>query len=119
MTIKTHIINQINIAEVVAESVLIQTPDDALDLLANLYYQGFDSIIINQLHITPLFFELSNGMAGEILQKFSNYRVRLVVTGEFENVTSKSLKDFVYESNKGRHINFLGTTADALQALSK
>ena len=41
-------------------------------------------------------------MAGEILQKFSNYRVRLAIVGDFTPYSSKSIKDFIYESNKKR-----------------
>ncbi len=56
-------------------------------------------------------------MAGEILQKFSNYRVRLVVVGDFSKFTSQSLKDFIYESNKERHVNFAGSLDEALDYL--
>ena len=45
-------------------------------------------------------------MAGEILQKFSNYRVRLAIIGSFEQCIAKSIRDFIYESNNGKQINF-------------
>nr|WP_280739939.1 DUF4180 domain-containing protein [Pedobacter borealis] len=57
-------------------------------------------------------------MAGEILQKFSNYRVSLAIIGDFSPYQSKSIKDFIYESNKGKHINFLGSAAEALTKLA-
>lgn len=69
--------------------------------------------------ISPLiFFDLKSGIAGDILQKFSTYRVRLAIVGDFSKYRSKSLNDFVYESNKGRHINFVNSTADAVKILS-
>ena len=58
------------------------------------------------------FFDLKNGIAGEILQKFSNYRVSLIIVGDFSKYASKSLNDFIYESNKGRHINFVASTTE-------
>jgi len=58
-------------------------------------------------------------LAGEILQKFSNYRVRLAIVGDFSTFTSKSIKDFIYESNKGRHINFVSSLDEAIKVLSK
>ncbi|MCZ4242972.1 DUF4180 domain-containing protein [Pedobacter punctiformis] len=118
MKIETHTINDTRIAELISDRLIIKTAEDGIDLLGNLYYQDFDKIIISEQNITSDFFDLKNGMAGEILQKFSNYRVRLAVVGNFSPYQSKSIKDFIYESNKGRHINFLDSTAEALKKLS-
>lgn len=118
MKIETHTINNIRIAEVITDEVIIKTAEDGLDLLGNLYYQDFDKIILHQQNIIPDFFDLKNGIAGEILQKFSNYRVRLAIVGDFDQYESKSIKDFIYESNKGKHINFLNSKAEALKILS-
>ena len=52
------------------------------------------------------FFALSTCLAGEILQKFVNYGVRFAIYGDFSEYTSKPLKDFIYESNKGRDFYF-------------
>ena len=118
MIIKTHNLNNTKIAEVISEVSIINNTEDGLDLLGNLYYQGFDKIMIYQKNITPDFFDLKTGIAGEILQKFSTYRIRLAVIGDFSKYTSKSLKDFIYESNKGRHISFLSSKTEALEILS-
>jgi hypothetical protein len=118
MKIEPHTINNTNIAEILSEEIIINNAEDGLDLLGNLYYQGFDKIIIHEQNITPAFFDLKNGIAGEILQKFSNYRVNLAIIGDFSPYQGKSIKDFIYESNKGRHINFLGSTAEALTKLA-
>lgn len=118
MTIITHQTNGTTIAEASSEDIIINTTEEGLDLLGNLYYQGFDKIIINKEHLTLEFFNLKNGIAGEILQKFSNYSVRLAIVGDFSKITSKSLKEFIYESNKGKHINFVSSTAEAIRILS-
>ncbi|MBB6237727.1 hypothetical protein HDC90_002349 [Pedobacter sp. AK013] len=114
MKIESHTLNNTNIAEIISEEIIINNAADGLDLLGNLYYQGFDKIMIHEHNITPDFFDLKNGMAGEILQKFSNYRISLAIIGDFSAYQSKSIKDFIYESNKGKHINFLNSTAEAL-----
>lgn len=119
MKIKAHNINDTKIAEVTSDKTIINKTEDGLDLLGNLYYQGFDSIVMNEKNITPDFFDLKNGIAGEILQKFSNYRVRLAIVGDFSKFTSKSLTDFIYESNKGKHINFVNSTTEAIDRLSR
>ncbi len=119
MKIETHNINDTNIAEVISEVNVINKVEDGIDLLGNLYYQGFDRIIIYEKNITPVFFDLKTGIAGEILQKFSNYRVQLAIVGDFSKYNSKSLNNFIYESNKGRLINFVSTLTEALGVLSE
>ncbi len=118
MNVKTHHIEHIQIAEVLSDEVVIRKIEDGLDLLGNLYYQGFDRIIVDERSITPEFFDLKNGMAGEILQKFSNYRVRLAIVGDFTKYTSKSLRDFIYESNNGKQVNFVSSAAEAVMKLT-
>ncbi len=118
MDIKIHHINAISIAEVISNDIVIKSIEDGTDLLGNLYYQDFDRVIVHEKNITPKFFDLKTKMAGEILQKFSNYRMRLVVVGDFTKYESKSLKDFIFESNKGVTVNFVKSTDEALSALS-
>ncbi|MGM9508376.1 DUF4180 domain-containing protein [Larkinella sp. GY13] len=118
MKIETHEVNGIRMAEVISDKVLITNPEDGLQLVVDLYYQDFDRMILHEKTITPDFFDLKTGLAGEILQKFSNYRVRLAIIGDFSAYTSKSIKDFIYESNQRRQINFVQTLSEAIERLS-
>ncbi len=106
------------IAELTAEKMLISNAEDGLQLLVDCYYQDVDKMIIWEKNITPEFFDLKTGLAGEILQKFSNYRVQVAIIGDFSKYTSKSITDFIYESNKGRQVNFLGSVEQAIDKLS-
>lgn len=119
MNIEIHQIGDHKIAEIRAEEILVHNPGEGLQLLVDLYYQDFDKIIIHEKNITPDFFDLKTGIAGEILQKFSNYRVRLVIVGEFIRFPGQSIKDFIFESNKGRQINFLDSVELGVGKLSK
>ncbi|WP_302899074.1 DUF4180 domain-containing protein [Mucilaginibacter sp. BT774] len=114
MQIISHQKNGVQIAEVLSDSVLIKSPEDGAQLLNDLYYQGFDGIIIKADQLSPDFFELKTGLAGEVLQKFSNRRVRLAIIGDFNDIESKSLRDFVFESNKGNLIKFTPSVDEAL-----
>lgn len=118
MKIEAHTLPDAQIAEVLSDDIIINNGGEALDLLGNLYYQGFDSMILHEKNITPEFFDLKNGMAGEILQKFSNYRMRLAIVGDFTKYSGKSIRDFIYESNQGRHIGFVNSTHEALERLA-
>ena len=118
MDLQTHHINGTDIAELTGEGVIIQHIENALDLIGNVYFQGFEHVIIHRHNLTRDFFDLKNKLAGEILPKFSNYRIRLAIVGDFSEFTGKSIRDFIFESNNGKQINFLPSTAEALQALS-
>lgn len=118
MNIQLHQHNQTKIAEVISDQVLIHTPGDGLQLMADLYYQDYGEVILHESSITPDFFDLKTGIAGEILQKFATYRVRLAIVGDFARYESKSLRDFIFESNKGRQINFLPSVEEAVAKLS-
>lgn len=119
MNISLHKLQDINIAEITAEGILVQEVQDGLDLLGNLYYQDVERVVLYEQNITPVFFDLKSGIAGEILQKFTNYRVKLAIVGAWSKYESKNLQDFFYESNKGRQVNFVDTLEQALDALSR
>ena len=58
-------------------------------------------------------------MAGEILQKFVSYHVKAAVFGDCSGYTSKPLRDFIYESNKGKHFFFTPSREEAVERLAR
>ena len=117
MQIKTHQIKGRSIAEIVSPGYIITNQDEGINLIGDLYFQGFDRIIIHQANIYPDFFKLKTGVAGEVLQKVSNFRMSMFIVGTFDKFPSKSLHHFIEESNKGRLVNFVESTENALQIL--
>lgn len=115
MKIETHYSNNIKIAEIITDEIILRTTEDSLALLGNLYYQGFDKIILTEKNISPDFFDLKTKIAGDILQKFAQYKMALAIVGDFSKFKSKSLADFIFESNKGKQINFVNVPAEALK----
>lgn len=113
-------IKRINdIAIVNSDEVIMTDVQTAMDLIMSVKYEtGCSKIALNKEAITEDFFILSKGIAGEILQKFINYRVKFAVYGDFSKYTSKPLKDFIYESNKGKDIYFVSDTDTAVKMLS-
>ena len=114
MEIKTHNIEDTKVAEIITDKVILRSTEDGLDLLGNLYYQDFDKIIIHEKNITPEFFDLKTKIAGEILQKFAQYQMPLIIVGDFSKYKSKSLNDFIFESNKSQQINFIKDLSNIL-----
>jgi hypothetical protein len=119
MEIEIIKINGTDIAVLQSKGVTILELQDALDLLGEASYMNSNHIIIREDQVTPLFFDLKTGIAGDILQKFSTYNIRLAIIGDFSKYTSKSLKDFIYESNKYGRINFVSTFDEAKEKLVK
>lgn len=119
MEIKITEIKGVSIAEIVSDKIIINETQDALDIMAESNYMGASKIIMHEKNIVAAFFDLKTGIAGEILQKFSTYNVRLAIVGDFTKCTSKSLKDFIYESNKYGRINFVNSIDEAKERLSK
>lgn len=108
------------IAVVSSSEVFITDVQSALDLIATVHYEAdSDRIILNKSLLSESFFDLKTRLAGEILQKFINYRVKLAIVGDFSGYTSQSLKDFIYESNKGKDIFFLPSEQEAVEKLSR
>lgn len=115
MKIETHHINDKRIAEIISDEIILITTEDGLDLLGNLNYQGYDKIVLHEKNIACDFFDLKTKIAGEILQKFAQYRMPLTIIGDFSKFKSKSLNDFIFESNKGNQINFVTTQSEAIK----
>lgn len=112
--------NNIICAVVKSENVVITDAQSALDLLMSAKYDvGTKNIVINKKLIAEDFFILSRGLAGEILQKYVNYGGRIAVYGDYSHYTSKPLKDFIYESNKGKDVFFVATEDEAVEMLTK
>ncbi|AZJ20820.1 DUF4180 domain-containing protein [Bacillus wiedmannii] len=119
MEIKKVVIDGINIAIIRNEKLLISDIQTALDLMATVQYEvDAKHIIIDKSLITESFFDLKTRLAGDILQKFINYRVKVAIIGDFSMYTSKSFKDFIYECNKGKDIFYLATEQQAIEKLS-
>ena len=109
----------IKTAEVLPDPLTIFNQDDILELMANEGYNGCDRMIIHAVNLHPDFFDLKTGMAGEILQKFSNYRMKLAIVGDFSAIKSKSLMDFIRESNDRGAVCFVRTAEEAVSRLNQ
>ena len=82
-------------------------------------YSGTNKVIISAEQLDAAFFDLKTRIAGDILQKFSTYDGFLAIVGDFSKFSSKSLQDFIYESNKFKRINFVSSQEEGIKALLK
>jgi hypothetical protein len=102
-----------------SSEILIVDVQTALDLMATVQYEaGCYRMVINKSLLSESFFDLKTRLAGEILQKFINYRVKVAFIGDFSVYRSKSFQDFIYECNRGNDFFFLPTEQQAIEKLS-
>lgn len=120
MNIQTIEQNNKLIAKIEDEDLIITDLNSALDLMATVNYEvQANRIILNQHCIVRDFFILSTGLAGDILQKYITYGIKLAIVGDFSIYTSKPLHDFIWECNRGKDFFFVPTEEEALFHLSK
>src|SRR5690349_19217251 len=97
-----------------ADGPPIASEADVLDIIASLYGSGADTVVIPLSRLSPEFFRLSSGLAGAVLQKFTNYQLRVVIVGDVSAMTARSepLRDFVRESNRTGQVLFVGSETE-------
>ncbi|MFD8884770.1 DUF4180 domain-containing protein [Streptomyces erythrochromogenes] len=110
-------INDVPVLMCGAEGETIAGEREALDCIGNASYQGAEWAVIPVERFDEAFFRLSTRVAGEIIQKFVQYRMGIVVLGDISRHTAAStaLRDFVRECNRGRQTWFLAD-AEELRA---
>ncbi|MDY6835595.1 MAG: DUF4180 domain-containing protein [Chloroflexota bacterium] len=117
MEIEIVEIGDVKIAKLVSDDTVINTVQDAVDIMGNADCLGAGSIVIEEKHLDPLFFDLRTGIAGEILQKYSVYHIKLAIIGEFKKYNSNALKAFIIECNRGNSIFFVSDLDSAVENL--
>ena len=119
MNTVVHSREGVSVAEVQADDVIIRDVGDALDVFASAQYAAqAPRVIVHATNIDQSFFDLSSGLAGEVLQKISNYGLRLAIVGEFEEVSSRALRDFIRESNEYGQVVFVADVESAVDRLA-
>jgi hypothetical protein len=92
---------------------------DALDLIGDASYQGAQWVVVPAERFDEGFFRLRTRIAGDVIQKFVQYRMGLVVLGDISRHTeaSSALRDFVRECNRGRQTWFLADVEELRERL--
>jgi len=75
-------------------------------------------VITQEKSISSEFFNLKQKLPDKILQKFSNYKILLMIMGDFSKFEGKSIRGFIFKSNTTKRINFVENLAETLEKLS-
>lgn len=96
----------------------INSVTEAMDLLAEVWSFEAQKLVIPAVLLSDDFFDLSSGLLGEILQKYTNYHLKVAIVGDFSEYPSQVLPDFIRESNKGQQIFFVESDEEAIGRLN-
>lgn len=97
------------IFEYAEDAPVLKTVRSAVDVMGEAMAASATLVILPIDRLDPAFFDLRTGLAGEILQKFVNYRIKVAILGDYAQLASTSipLRDFIRESNRGNSIWFV------------
>lgn len=100
---------EINGTRVFITEAPIDTEADAIELVSAAFDEHAEWVAVDAANISAEFFRLASGLAGAVVQKLVNYHVCLAVIGDISAyvAASKSLHDYVWEANRGRHVWFV------------
>lgn len=119
MNIETYTVNGKTVAAVTGGGQLITDAQSALDLLMTVRHEtGAERMAVCKEAVAEDFFILRSGSAGEILEKFVTYRMKLSIYGDYSRYTSKPLRDFIRESNRGSQVFFTDGLESAVEKLA-
>jgi hypothetical protein len=85
--------------------------NEAVELIGNAFEIRASVILVPAECLDDEFFRLSTRIAGELIQKIVQYRLRLVIVGDISQhlAESTALRAFVLEANRGKDVWFLAT----------
>lgn len=87
----------------------IRSDRDAVDLIGRALSERCGLVVLPVERLGDDFFQLKTRILGDVIQKFVNYERRLAILGNIDRHLegSKALRDFVYETNRGRQVWFV------------
>jgi hypothetical protein len=74
---------------------------------------GADGLILTESDLAPEFFNLRSGLAGELFQKFTNYKVRVAIVLPDPEAYGERFSELAYEHRSHSRIRFVGSAGEA------
>ena len=121
LSTKFYELHGVRVLELIADESKLQTYNDAVELIGKSFENHATLIVIPVECLDDGFFQLSARIAGELIQKFVQYRLRLAIVGDISGFLAESsaLRAFVIESNRGKDVWFLASRAELSRRLEQ
>ncbi|BDP41675.1 hypothetical protein DAETH_16440 [Deinococcus aetherius] len=89
----------------------LRTLDDVPEVVGAAY--DLDGLILTEADLSPEFFRLRSGLAGEAFQKFTNYGIRVALVVPDFTAHGERFAELAYEHRAHRWIRFVRTEEEA------
>lgn len=74
---------------------------------------GTDGLILTEDDLSPEFFDLRSGIAGELFQKFTNYSIRIAIVLPDTKAYGERVSELAYEHRSHNLIRFVSSEREA------
>ncbi|GLI04172.1 hypothetical protein YDYSG_02020 [Paenibacillus tyrfis] len=105
--------------ELISTTEPLSTENDALDLIALCWEHETNAIMIHYAALSEDFFKLKTKVAGDIIQKFINYGIKVAAIIPQETIQNGRFKEMAMETNKGHHFRMYESKEEAEEWLLK
>lgn len=105
--------------ELISTAEPLSTENDALDLVALCWEHETNALLIHYADLSENFFKLKTKLAGDIIQKFTNYGIKAAVIVPQDTIQKGRFKEMAMETNKGNHFRLYESKEEAEQWLLK
>ena len=118
---RSYELHGVCVLECAADGVELRSAGDAVELITAARAHHARYVVVPVARLGDDFFNLRTGIAGEIIQRFVNYSVRLVIAGDISRhvAESTSLRDLVRESNRGDQVWFFASLDELSERLHR
>ncbi|WP_026477504.1 DUF4180 domain-containing protein [Alkaliphilus transvaalensis] len=99
--------------ELISSTEPLSTENDLLDLIALSWEQETSLLMIHHTALAQDFFKLKTRVAGNFIQKFTNYNIKAVVIIPQETILKGKIKEMATETNKGNHFRIYESKEEA------
>ena len=95
---------------------MIRSPADIAGALGACMERG--GLLLDETQLSPEFFDLRTGLAGEVLQKFTNYRARLAIVVADPAAYGSRFGELIHEHRTHAVVRFFGDEQQARRWLA-
>jgi hypothetical protein len=113
-------VDGVKVAEAFPSELVITKPQDLTRVFEFCMSHRTRRTLLHAANVTDQFFDLSSGIAGEVLQKLRHYRMRLAIVCPPDTARfSTRFPEMLIEERKAGYFDVFDTREDALLWLAK
>ncbi len=105
--------------ELMSSTEPLSTENDTLDLISLCWEHETNALMIHYAALSEDFFKLKTKLAGNMIQKFTNYGIKAAAIISQETIQTGRFKEMAMETNKGNHFRLYESKEEAEEWLLK